>query len=84
MPAARWTRPSSRSPAARIATTYAGFGNQTQVLTGDHVGQCAQQRLYHRDHPRHHPGRLQDTQLTSLSSLATQLQTGGQQRGRQQ
>ena len=59
----------------RNATTYAGFGNQTQVLTGDPVGQCAQQRLYHRHHSRRHPGLdLQDTQLTSLSSLASQLQ----------
>ena len=56
------------------ATTYAGFGNQTQVLTAT----CPPTRATAPTPPPpiSPPPRstLQDTQLTSLSSLATQLQ----------
>ena len=41
----------------KVATTYAGFGDQTQVLQATICRQCAQHRLSDRHHAGHHPDR---------------------------
>ena len=73
-PAPRWTRPRRRSPAAKNATTYAGFGNQAQVLTATMSASARNSAYTTATTLATTQVDLQDTQLTSLSDLAAQLQ----------
>jgi flagellar hook-associated protein 3 FlgL len=57
------------------ATTYAGFGNQTQVLTATLAANARNSAYTTATNLASTQVSLQDTQLTSLSSLAQQLQT---------
>ena len=41
----------------KVSSTYAGFGDQAQVLQATHLGQGPQRRLYHRHQPGHDPDR---------------------------
>jgi flagellar hook-associated protein 3 FlgL len=59
----------------QVANTYAGFGNQTQVLTATLSAQARNASYSTATTLATTQTDLQDTQLTSLSSLATQLQT---------
>src|SRR5580704_1103313 len=59
----------------QVANTYAGFGNQTQVLTATLSAQARNASYSTATTLATTQADLQDTQLTSLSSLATQLQT---------
>ncbi len=56
------------------ATTYAGFGNQTQVLTATLAANARNDAYTTATSLASTQVSLQDTQLTSLSSLASQLQ----------
>jgi flagellar hook-associated protein 3 FlgL len=56
------------------ATTYAGFGNQTQVLTATLAANARNSAYTTATNLASTQVSLQDTQLTSLSSLASQLQ----------
>src|SRR3984957_13246769 len=60
---------------SKIANTYAGFGGQTQVLTATLSAQARNQSYSTATTLATTQADLQDTQLTSLSSLATQLKT---------
>lgn len=55
------------------ATTYAGFGNQTQVLTATIAANARNSAYTDATKLATTQVNLQDTQLTSLSSLAAQL-----------
>lgn len=57
------------------ATTYAGFGNQTQTLTATLSAQARNSAYTTATSLASTQVSLQDTQLTTLSSLASQLQT---------
>jgi flagellar hook-associated protein 3 FlgL len=57
------------------ATTYAGFGNQTQVLQATISANARNTAYTTATTLATTQADMQDTQLTSLSSLATQLQT---------
>ena len=59
----------------KIANTYAGFGGQTQVLTATLSAQARNNSYATATTLATTQADLQDTQLTSLSSLATQLKT---------
>jgi flagellar hook-associated protein 3 FlgL len=59
----------------KVATTYAGFGNQAQVLTATISAQARNDSYSTATSLATTQTDLQDTQLTSLSSLASQLQT---------
>src|SRR5580704_15894213 len=59
----------------QVANTYAGFGNQTQVLTATLSAQARNASYSTATTLATTQADLQDTQLTSLSSLATQLNT---------
>jgi flagellar hook-associated protein 3 FlgL len=59
----------------KVATTYAGFGNQTQVLTATIAANARNTAYQTATGLATTQADLQDTQLTSLSSLATQLKT---------
>ena len=41
----------------QVATTYAGFGNQTQVLQATISANARNNAYHHRHHAGHHPGR---------------------------
>src|ERR1700744_54559 len=56
------------------ATTYAGFGNQTQVLTATLAANARNSAYTTATNLATTQVSLQDTQLTSLSKLASQLQ----------
>jgi flagellar hook-associated protein 3 FlgL len=56
------------------ATTYAGFGNQTQVLTATLAANARNSAYTTATNLASTQVSLQDNQLTSLSSLASQLQ----------
>jgi flagellar hook-associated protein 3 FlgL len=56
------------------ATTYAGFGNQTQVLTATLAANARNSAYTTATNLASTQVSLQDTQLTGLSSLAQQLQ----------
>jgi len=59
----------------KVATTYAGFGNQTQTLQATISASARNDAYTTATTLATTQADLQDTQLTSLSSLATQLQT---------
>jgi flagellar hook-associated protein 3 FlgL len=56
-----------------VSTTYAGFGNQTQVLTASISANARNDAYKAATNLATTQSDLQDTQLTSLSSLVTQL-----------
>jgi flagellar hook-associated protein 3 FlgL len=58
-----------------VATTYAGFGNQAQVLQATISANARNTAYQTATTMATTQADLQDTQLTSLSSLATQLQS---------
>jgi flagellar hook-associated protein 3 FlgL len=57
-----------------VATTYAGFGNQTQVLTASISASARNDAYTAATSLATTQADLQDTQLTSLGTLVTQLQ----------
>jgi flagellar hook-associated protein 3 FlgL len=57
-----------------VATTYAGFGNQTQVLTASISASARNDAYTAATTLATTQADLQDTQLTSLGTLVTQLQ----------
>jgi flagellar hook-associated protein 3 FlgL len=59
----------------KVATTYAGFGSQAQVLQATISAQARNDSYSTATTLATTQADLQDTQLTSLSSLATQLST---------
>jgi flagellar hook-associated protein 3 FlgL len=59
----------------KVANTYAGFGDQTQVLTATISAKACNDSYATATTLATTQADLQDTQLTSLSSLATQLKT---------
>ena len=73
MRAAPWTRPRRRSPRARTPHTYAGFGDQTQVLTATISANARNGAYTNATKFAVTQTDLQDTQLTSLSDLAASL-----------
>ena len=58
-----------------VASTYAGFGSQAQVLTATISAKARNDSYVTATTLATTQADIQDTQLTSLSSLATQLQT---------
>jgi len=59
----------------KVATTYAGFGNQTQVLTATISAKARNDSYANATSMATTQSDIQNTQLTSLSDLATQLKT---------
>jgi flagellar hook-associated protein 3 FlgL len=59
----------------KVANTYAGFGGQAQVLTATISAQARNDSYATATTLATTQADIQDTQLTSLSGLATQLQT---------
>ena len=59
----------------KVATTYAGFGDQTQVLTATISAKARNNSYFTATTLATAQADVQDTQLTSLSDLATQLKT---------
>ena len=77
-PAARWNTTQQQIASGDNATTYAGFGTQTQVLTATMSANARNSAYHTATIACLTQARLQDTQLTSLSGLASQLQHGDQ------
>ena len=67
-----------------VSTTYAGFGDQAQVLTASISANARNSAYTAATNLATTQTDMQDTQLTSLRHLATQLKKGGVRRGRQQ
>ena len=65
----------SQIASGKVATSYAGFGDQTQVLTATLSAQARNQAYTTATSLATTQTDMQDTQLTALSSLAQQLQT---------
>ena len=73
--AAAITTTNDQIASGKVATTYAGFGNQTQILQATMSASARNDAYTTATTLATTQTDLQDTQLTSLSSLATQLST---------